>query len=391
MKKRMMYYMSGLVLIFLIAFILLKQTGNSADQKLAISSHHNKTVLVEPAYKQFESSITLGAVGDILIHNSLYEDAQTDDGEYDFRPMFELVRPDMQKPDIMFANQETILGGTALGLSSYPRFNSPYEVGDALKDAGVDIVSMANNHTLDRGPQAVMNATDYLNQIGIQYVGAYRSLEDQNTHRVIEKQGISTGFLAYTYGTNGLIRPENQPYLVQYIDVEKISQDIKEMKELADFVVVSLHFGIEYQRFPNDDQKQIVQRLHEAGADVILGHHPHVLQPVDWLESEDGHKTFVIYSLGNFLSGQSELYQRIGALLQMDLHKQIDEEGISFDISNVRIMPTYNYRPNYRNYKIVPLFDADEYNLPEAKALFEEISEHMKAFTEENIEIVPSF
>lgn len=389
MKTRMVYYSFGIVLFFFTPFILLLNAGKHPEETFFVKDHHART-LQSLDHKNFEATITLGAAGDVLIHNSLYEDARTASG-FDFTPMFELVKPYMQEPEIMFVNQETVLGGTELGLSSYPRFNSPFEVGDALKDAGVDIVSMANNHTLDRGSEAVMNATGHLNSIGIQYVGAYRSLEDQHTFRIIEKKGISTGFLAYTYGTNGLVRPADQPYLVQYIDPKKITEDIKEMKKHSDFVVVSLHFGIEYQRFPSENQQTLVQTLHEAGADIILGHHPHVLQPVEWLTSEDGHETFVIYSLGNFLSGQATLYQRIGAILQVDLNKKIDQHGVSYDITNVRIMPTYNYRPHYRNYKIVPLFEADEYGLPEAKALFEEISQHMKSYTEKDIQIVPNF
>ncbi len=339
--------------------------------------------------KQWKSTITLGAVGDILIHNSVYEDAFTGDG-YDFTPMLAPVRDSMRSPDIMFANQETILGGTELGLSSYPQFNSPYEVGDALKDAGVDIVSMANNHTLDVGEQGIINAINHFNKLEIPYVGAYSSEEDQNTPRIITKNGISVGFVAYTYGTNGLVRPEDKPYLVQYIEEEKIVQDIKELKPKVDFVVVSLHFGLEYQRFANEVQQLLVEEVSKAGADIVLGHHPHVLQPVDWIEQEDGHKTFVIYSLGNFLSGQAELYQRIGAVLHVDLSKEIGTNNEKrYDISNVKIMPTYNYRPNYQNYKVVPLFDADSYGLTNAKQLFEEMTQHMKAYTEEDIEVVP--
>src|SRR5690606_31139166 len=116
--------------------------------------------------------------------------------------------------------------------------------------------------------------------------------------RIITKNGISVGFVAYTYGTNGLVRPEDKPYLVQYIEEEKIIQDIKELKPKVDFVVVSLHFGLEYQRFANEVQQLLVEEVSKAGADIVLGHHPHVLQPVDWIEQADGHKTFVIYSLG---------------------------------------------------------------------------------------------
>jgi poly-gamma-glutamate capsule biosynthesis protein CapA/YwtB (metallophosphatase superfamily) len=374
-----------------VAAVVIVSDDEDVELKTYTSNTHASISESSPAPKYFSSEITLGAVGDILIHNSVYEDARTADG-YDFRPMLELVKDSMVSPDIMFANQETILGGTELGLSSYPMFNSPYEVGDALKDAGVDIVSMANNHTLDAGEQGILNATAYFDKLGIPYVGAYRSLEDQNTPRIINSNGISVGFVAYTYGTNGLIRPEDKPYLVQYLEQEKIINDIKELKPKVDFVVASLHFGLEYQRLANDVQKLLVEEVSKAGADVILGHHPHVLQPVDWLEQENGNKTFVIYSLGNFLSGQAELYQRIGAVLQLKLSKTIDQDNKEvLDISNVEIMPTYNYRPNYRNYKVVPLYMADQYGLTNAKQLFSEMQEHMKSYTDEDIEVVSEF
>jgi poly-gamma-glutamate capsule biosynthesis protein CapA/YwtB (metallophosphatase superfamily) len=380
-----------LALAAVIAAIFLINEQNKKNEK-TYTFHAHSPITVEPQLegKEFESQITLGAVGDILIHNSVYEDAFTGDG-YDFRPMLAPVKNALLSPDLTFANQETVLGGTELGLSSYPMFNSPYEVGDALKDAGVDIVSMANNHTLDAREEGIMNATAYLKKIGIEYVGAYRSLEDQNTPRIINRDGISVGFVAYTYGTNGLIRPEDKPYLVQYIEQDKIINDIKALRSQVDFIVVSLHFGLEYQRFENVVQRLLVEEVSKAGADIILGHHPHVLQPADWIIHDDGRKTFVIYSLGNFLSGQADTYQRIGAVLHLDLSKRIDSNNEThYDMFNAKIMPTWTYRPNYTNYKVIPLIDADKYDLPNAKDLFDEIASHMKSYSEE-IKVFPEF
>ncbi len=372
-----------LVVCIAILIISSHKPTDAVDKTYTSQNHTGMKTKAQPAGKQFQSEITLGAVGDILIHNSVYNDAKTETG-YDFTPMLAPVKEYMISPDIMFANQETILGGTELGLSSYPMFNSPYEVGDALKDAGVDIVSMANNHTLDAGEQGILNATAYFDKIGIPYVGSYRSEEDQQKPRIITKDGISVGFVAYTYGTNGLIRPEGKDYLVQYLEQDKIINDIKNLKPQVDFVVVSLHFGLEYQRYANDVQKLLVEEVSKAGADIILGHHPHVLQPADWIEQDDGHRTFVIYSLGNFLSGQAELYQRIGAILHLNLSKTIDENNNkTVSLSDVKIMPTYNYRPNYQNYKVVPLIDADQYGLSDANELFQEMQEHMKSYTDD--------
>ncbi|SET38113.1 poly-gamma-glutamate synthesis protein (capsule biosynthesis protein) [Salinibacillus kushneri] len=376
----------GVIILLFMIFLLTIGDTNHESNELTVHQHQ-KVQSQDMKSKEIHSEITLGAVGDILVHNTVYEDARTSNG-FDFMPMFHSIKNSMKKPDIMFANQETMIGGQELGLSSYPQFNSPYSVGDALKDAGVDVVSMANNHTLDAGEQGILNATSHFNQLNISYVGANRSQEDQQRDRILHAKGISVGFLAYTYGTNGLQRPADKPYLVQYIDDDTLIDDIKELKTKVDFVVVSLHFGQQYQRLANDVQKIVVDKASEAGADVILGHHPHVLQPAEWITKENGERTFVIYSLGNFLSGQSELYQRIGGILHIKLEKSIDQNNeTQYGLSGAKIMPTYMYRPNYKNYKIIPLKKADEYGLHEAKELYQEIQEHMKTYTDK-IEVV---
>lgn len=336
--------------------------------------------------KTFTTSISLAAVGDVLIHNSLYEDAKTKVG-YDFDPMFRLVKPLLSSADITFANQETILGGKELGLSSYPQFNAPQQVGDALVNAGVDIVSMANNHALDRGERGILKATTYLNKIGLAYTGAYRDKNDLQTARIFQRNGIDTAFLAYTYGTNGLrFRiPEGKDYLVQYIDNgDKIVEDIKKLRSKVDFIVVSLHFGLEDHRMPNQEQIDLVHRLSEAGADIILGSHPHVLQPVEWIKRPDGSKTFVIYSLGNFISGQITAYERIGGILELNLIKHVDKNGqATCEIKNASLLPTYTSRKGFRDYQVVPLMEAGQFGVKDVDSLFNDTEKLMKSFTDD--------
>ncbi|MDY0406917.1 CapA family protein [Virgibacillus sp. 179-BFC.A HS] len=164
-----------------------------------------------------DQTITLVAIGDILIHDRVYVDAQSENG-YDFKPFLKQVHPYLQKADIMIASQETMIGVTEIGLSSYPSFNSPYEVGDALKDAGVDIVSIANNHTLDRGETAIQNAISHWDKIQMPYVGAFKNSQDQRKLRIIHTDaGISVVFLSYTYGTNGIPVRDGKGYLVNLI------------------------------------------------------------------------------------------------------------------------------------------------------------------------------
>ncbi|PKR79379.1 capsular biosynthesis protein [Halalkalibacillus sediminis] len=336
--------------------------------------------------KSYQASIKLNGIGDLLIHSPVYEDAETN-GSYDFTPMFEPIEKYLKNADITIANQETILGGTEIGLSTYPSFNSPFELGDALKEVGVDIVSIANNHTLDRGEKAIMNATGHLNDIGLEYVGGYRSEEDRNTHRILNRKGISVGFLSYTYGTNGIPVPEGKDYLVNLIDVDTMLEDLEEIKSETDFVVVSMHFGQQYQPLPNEEQEFLSELLISEGADVILGHHPHVLQPVDWISSEDGDKV-VYYSLGNFLSAQEGTERLIGAISQVELTKTIEDGSVKTKVSNAKLMPTYNLHDSETNFRIVPLADITDDQLEGANSWYEDTEELIKTFTDD-IDVVP--
>ncbi|MYL62642.1 CapA family protein [Bacillus hwajinpoensis] len=312
------------------------------------------------------SSLTLAAIGDILIHDRVYEKA-VEAGKYNFNPMLQNVQNQLQDADITIANQETVIGGTSIGLSSYPSFNSPTEVGDALKMSGVDIVSMANNHTLDRGEMAIQNAIQHWKKIGILYTGSYLSNEDRNQIRTIQHNGISLAFLSYTYGTNGIRPPANKPYLVNYIDKKVMRKDIQNAKKQADGVVVSVHFGTEYERYPNKTQLELSSFLAEAGADLILGHHPHVLQPLEWIETKDKRNVLVAYSLGNFWSGQKDGYKDIGGILKVEFSKEQFRGKTTFSVTSPSFTPTFVDQ----NYHVHPLIEAKPERL-------EEINDHMK-------------
>lgn len=328
-------------------------------------------------------TIQLSAVGDILIHDRVYNDASVGPNQYDFTPKIELVKPFMEKADITFANQETVIGGVEIGLSSYPTFNSPVEIGDALKDAGVDIVSMANNHTIDKKDRAVPLALDYWDKIGMLYTGSYRSFEDQQTIRIIEKEDIKVSFIAYTYGTNGIPVPEGKEYLVNLIDKERIKEEIDRAEEISDVVVLSLHFGNEYERMPNQTQLDLVQYAVDEGADIILGTHPHVLQPASWVEGKDGNKAFVIYSLGNFFSGQEGLYKQIGGLVNIEIKKVIDKDHVEVTLENPTFLPTYVTFQNQSDYKIIPMYQLTSDILENAPDLYEEVKVHMAQWVPE--------
>jgi poly-gamma-glutamate capsule biosynthesis protein CapA/YwtB (metallophosphatase superfamily) len=301
------------------------------------------------------TTVKIAAIGDILIHNVVYYDAKTTDGGYDFKPMFEPVKQYLETADITIANQETMIGGTEIGLSSYPRFNSPFEVGDALKYVGVDVVTLANNHTLDRGETAIQNAIKHWNSLNITYTGAYKSKEDSEQIRYMNKNDIKFSFLSYTYGTNGIPIPKGKDYLVNLINKDKMKKEISEAKQNSDVVIVSMHFGNEYEMMPNNYQIDLAEFLAKEGVDIVIGHHPHVLQPVQWITRPDGKKTFVAYSLGNFISAMYGVDQLVGGILQLDVEKKVIGKNIEISLKEPTFIPTYTHAPGFKNFRILPM------------------------------------
>lgn len=341
----------------------------------------------KPTHKE----ITISAIGDLLYHTSVYEDAKTKEG-YDFTPMFSDVEAYLSEATITFANQETMIGGVEHGLSSYPSFNSPKEAGDALKEVGVDVVSIANNHTLDRGEPVIQSSIEHWNQLDMTYVGAYKNQEDKENLRIIEtEEGMTVAFLAYTYGTNGIPIPEGKEYLVNLIDKENIKEEIERANKEADATVLSFHFGEEYQPYPSDEQKDLVQFAADHGVHAVIGHHPHVLQPIEWVEGDDGHKTLVIYSLGNFLSGQNEIPRQIGGMFNFTIKQTIADDTI--EVISPKFLPTfvsYDLVEGKRvNYNVAPMHKITDEDLPNSKKKYQETVEHMTQWLPE-LEIIKS-
>lgn len=318
---------------------------------------------------------SISAIGDVLIHGTVYKDAQTAGG-YDFNPMFEKVTPFLSQSDITVANSESIIGGSEIGVSTYPSFNSPYEVGDAMKNAGIDIVSMANNHTLDRGVKAIENAITYWGSIGVKHTGSYLSAAQEDEVTTITKNGITFSFLSFTYGTNGVLTPAGKDYLVKRIDKDVIQRDLAQARAQSDVVVLSLHFGVEYENMPNAEQIDLAHFSADNGADIIIGHHPHVLQPAEWIEASDGRKAFAVYSLGNFLSGQDVLERKIGGILHLEVEKTENADGKTITLKEPAFTPTFVRNTNLRNFEVDLLKNVDA-NLNEAA------KEHMSTWVPE--------
>lgn len=310
-----------------------------------------------------DKKVTIGATGDILLHKRVFKKAKTEDAQgYNFDEMLGEVKSLFNKDHLIIVNQESIIAGQEIGLSDFPHFNSPVEIGYFLKENNVDIVNIANNHIMDRGEEGVLKSIENWEKIGLPYVGANKSVEDQETLRIIHKNGLRICFLSYTKSSGTVKRPSNKKYLAnEYKDVgvkwlRRIIDRIRR-ENLADVVVLSIHFGAEYQMLPTAYQLETASNLADAGADVIIGHHPHVLQPPAFLLDSKGRDAFVAYSLGNFFSGQKGLYRQIGAYMTIDVEKPANQYGSLLKIDNPTMKLTFVDSTDKGDYKLHLLKD----------------------------------
>lgn len=339
-------YSNIFFIIFLIIFIYFL-----CSSKVLLEKEIPKIEIEEP--KITETSLSLIMVGDCLIHGAIYDDAKTTNGSYDFSKMLELVKPIIQSYDLAFYNQESILGGVELGLSSYPRFNAPKEVGDAFLDLGFNLVSLANNHTLDKGKEGIYSSLDYWrNKENIMTAGSYSSEENRITPNIMEKNGITYALLAYTTTTNGLNTFKDEPYLITVYDEELVKADIERLRDKVDLLMVSMHWGEEYTHNPTEEQKIIAEYLASLNVDIIIGHHPHVVQPIDFIGN-----TMVIYSLGNFIASQYGINKLTGLMAGVTVKKTTidDQTTITLEEPTAQLVYIDSKITNYRHdYKLYP-------------------------------------
>ena len=287
--------------------------------------------------------ISFIAAGDNLIHPNIYMDAKargSADKEYDFLPVYSDVADRIAAADYAFINQETVMAGAAYGYSGYPCFNSPRQLGLDLVTLGFDIVNIANNHMLDMGTQGLSDTMDFWHTQPVLLLGAFYDEADAAVLRTLTtNEGITIGMLSYTYGTNGIVKKASSPIDIPYIDTERIDREVRAAREAVDFVIVSIHWGLENTHTPTDEQKYLAQRIADAGADVILGHHSHSIQPIEWIETDRG-QTLCAYSLGNFISGMARPMNAVGGLLSF--HIEGDGEG-GLVPASVEWIPTVFY------------------------------------------------
>ena len=285
-------------------------------------------------------SVNIKAVGDNLIHSPIFKACRTENG-FDFDGLYENITPYIKDADIAAINQETIFVDDAQTFTGYPAFGTPSQVGESVAGAGFNLITHATNHTYDRGYNAMMHTIDFWKQYNhITVLGIHESSEKQQEITVWEKDGLKIAMLNFTYGLNGYRLPKDKPYLVNLLDRgEGNAELLRRAEECADITVVFVHFGTEYTHNPTVQQKRDVEFLTQNGADVIIGGHPHVIQPVAEHTSQNGNKSIVFYSLGNFLSNQSGTDKILGGMASVTISK---ENGNTF-VEDYEMLPTVTH------------------------------------------------
>ncbi|MDF2586307.1 MAG: hypothetical protein K0S41_148 [Anaerocolumna sp.] len=300
-------------------------------------------------------TLTLLAVGDNLIHEQVIESGKQSDGSYNYDHLFSHLKDEISGADIAIINQETILGGSKFPYTGYPVFNSPTEIGDAIIHAGFDVVLQATNHSMDKGFEGIKNTIGYWKDKNITMVGLNSSKLERETIPIIEKNDIKIALLNYTYGLNGYTLPNDKPYLVNMLDKSKIKKDIKKAKELADFIIVFPHWGTEYVYEPDNSQKEWTRFFAEEEVDLVIGSHPHVIEPIEWVNGDKNHKMLVYYSLGNYVSYQREAPRMLGGMAKITLEK-IDSK-VSIIQNGITPIITHYEKPNNYEYGVYRLTD----------------------------------
>ena len=368
-----------LIIVFLIIFIknlssIQKNTTNLADE-ITQKSLNNENISEEnsvgvdvqeqPQENQEEKDIsfTMAVTGDIMCHNTMFKDAyNSTTKDYDFSYMFDDIKYYLQTADIAIGNLETTFAGSERGYSGYPTFNTPEILAKNLKKIGIDVVSTANNHSLDKGYSGLESTIQFLDEADLSHTGTFTSEEEQNTILIKHIKGINIAFLSFTYGTNGIPVPDGKEYCINLIDEDLILEQLNLAKEQnPDIICVSMHWGTEYRTTPTSEQEDLADFLFENGADIILGNHPHVLEPMEKreieLENSETKEGFIVYSLGNFMADQNYKNTRSTAILELSITKSAETGKISID--SATYTPVYIYKDTSASTQKFKLLDIE--------------------------------
>lgn len=397
-KRRIKRKVKNIISVFIVLITVLGLSSILKDNNTMAKSEENKkdnTVFKEQEEikeeKEKTTKVSLVMVGDALIHDTLYKGAYNSSTKtYDFSSIFEYIKPITSTYDLGFYNQETILGGTELGLSGYPNFNSPYEVGDAFIDAGFNMVSTATNHTYDKKEKGIINSYNYWQQQENVIMSGTKLSAEESDVKVFEKNGIKFGFVAYTKGLNGNTLPKGKEYLANIFSYDKAKTDIESIKNEVDFIIVSMHWGKDVTSYNNPspepwtkygkglNPKEQAEYLASLGVDLIIGHHPHIINPIEWIDN-----TLVFYSLGNFISAQSSdsnYNKRIGLMASVEFTKTTKgEELISKDLESTNNELVYTYIKG-STYKAIPFSQMNSTYNSKYQSLYEKYTSVIKMY-----------
>lgn len=376
------------LLILILGIVLIVNKINKKDKEV-----NNKEII---ASKEETYKLSLIMAGDMLVHDKIYNEARknANNNGYDFKPMLTYIKDIVKDYDLAYYNEEVVLGGSSIGLSSYPAFNSPYEVGLDMIDTGFNMVSLATNHTLDRGIKAIENSLDFWNSTDVYTAGSYKTMEERNNIKIKEKNNITYAMLNYTYGTNGIKRPNGYESYVNIWDMSNknsyeeyknvVKQDIENIRNKVDVLIVAMHFGEEYNFNTTWYQEDSSNFLSSLGVDIIIGTHSHVLGPIKWINN-----TLVIYSLGNFLSAHEvvNLSNRIGLLSSIDIVKEVKDNNTTIKLENLNNDLIYTYHNNYKDFKVIPFSNSDiNKYLDNASSIYDKYSKYVTSL-DNNINI----
>ena len=321
-------------------------SNDSSTDNNSLSNVNTETV-EDKNSKEQPVTFTLSALGDTLCHNTQYWDAyNAETKEYDFSYVYEDIENYTKVADITVGSLETTFAGEDKGYSNYPIFNSPDSLATALNKIGVDVISLAGNHALDYGYTGICRTIDVLDNADISHLGTYKTAEDQEKILIKNVKGVKIAFINYTYGTNGIPVPSGKEFCVNLIDKNLIKKQIEQAKsEGADMIVACMHWGTEYKTTANSEQKELADYLFKNGVDIILGNHPHVLEPMEkkTITLDDGttKEVFVVYALGNFTADQRDEITRDSAILNLNITKNVDDK---ISINKVDYVPIYMYK-----------------------------------------------
>lgn len=309
-------------------------------------------------------NVKILSAGDIMFHMPQVKSAYLGNGKYDFTGSFKHVEKYIGEADVAIANYVSVASGNDKKFSGVPHFNSPKETLRDIKEVGFDIVTTINNHSLDGGKSGLLSTLDYAEKYKLKTVGTYK--KDQDKYLIEEKNGIRIGFLAYTDRLNDLefyLSDEELSQMVNLIDEEKIKTDIEKLKEKTDIILVSIHWGEEYKREPDEKQLDLGHKMVDWGANIILGSGPQVVQKIETVRRA-GSDNLIVYSMGNFLSNQREdsegnAFPQDGVMLEIDIEKNMTSD--STFIRDVEVLPTWVNKygeSGKEEFQILPTFDA---------------------------------